>query len=68
MSDPFLQELEAQVEKLIERCEQLDSANQQLRDRESTWRSERSQLTQAQDATQVRVEAMINRLKSLEQS
>jgi cell division protein ZapB len=68
MSDPFLQELEAQVEKLIERCEQLDSANQQLRDRESIWRSERSQLTQTQDATRARVEAMINRLKSLEQS
>lgn len=68
MADPTFNTLEQQIEQLIEDYQRLQQENRQLRQREAAWKNERAQLIQTQEATRGKVEAMINRLKAMEQS
>ena len=61
-----LQYLEDKLDKLIALCSTLDKDNQSLRLRESEWASERRKLLIKNETARSKVEAMINRLKSME--
>ena len=59
--------LEHQVDQLIYRCHQLEQENRSLRTQENAWRKERGRLIEKNELARTRVEAMIKRLKALEQ-
>jgi cell division protein ZapB len=61
-----LQALEAQVDDLIQTCEQLTDENRALRDQQSTLVAERASLIEKSELARSRVEAMIARLKAME--
>jgi cell division protein ZapB len=67
MSAEQFRALEHQVDQLIYRCHQLEQENRTLRSQESTWRKERTRLIEKNELARTRVEAMIHRLKALEQ-
>ena len=74
MNEPMLSHLEAKLDQLIRECERLHEENKALqvsvdsaRERESKWTKERSRLIEKNDLARTRVEAMITRLKSLEE-
>ena len=67
MDDADLNALIEKVEKLITRCEQLQSENAALRAQQEDWQHERQQLMQKNDIARSKIEAMIGRLKALEQ-
>ncbi|WP_207061596.1 TIGR02449 family protein [Motiliproteus sp. SC1-56] len=68
MADQTFNHLEQQIERLVAEYQQLQKENRLLRQREAAWKSERAQLIQTQEATRGKVEAMINRLKAMEQN
>lgn len=67
MEHDDLQLLTAKLEQLLQRIEQLKAQNRQLRQSEQAWREERAHLIEKNEMARVRVEAMISRLKALEQ-
>ncbi|MBY4676901.1 TIGR02449 family protein [Marinobacterium arenosum] len=67
MTEHYFDALEQQIERLLARCQQLEQDNQHLRASEAQLREERARLLQINDQTRHKVEAMIQRLKSLEQ-
>jgi cell division protein ZapB len=67
MSAEQFRALEHQVDQLIYRCHQLEQENRSLRNQEASWRKERTRLIEKNELARTRVEAMIHRLKSLEQ-
>lgn len=68
MSENYFDVLESRMFQLLERCEQLEQENAELKRNETQLREERSRLLQINDQTRQKVEAMIVRLKSLEQN
>ncbi len=74
MSDPLLQTLETKLDQLIQECSRLGDENRRMRQematfktRETDWQVERSRLIEKNELAKNRVEAMISRLKSLEE-
>lgn len=67
MEDTAFQRLQQEVDQLINRCGQLHQENQRLLKREQEWKSERAQLKQLHSTTENQIEAMIQRLRALEQ-
>ena len=67
MSAEQFRALEHQIDQLIYRCHQLEQEMQALRQQEANWRKERSRLVEKNELARTRVEAMIHRLKALEQ-
>ncbi len=67
MSESDLHALERRIDELVRLCEQLVHENQALMGRHSDWASERAQLIEKTELAKSKVEAMISRLKSLEQ-
>lgn len=67
MSAEQFRALEHQIDQLIYRCHQLEQENRNLRNQESLWRKERTRLIEKNELARTRVEAMIHRLKALEQ-
>ena len=63
-----LRRLESRLDELVEVCSQLKSENRSLMERQDTLTSERAQLLQKNEQVRTRVEAMIGRLKALEQN
>ncbi len=68
MSENYFDVLESRLIQLMEHCEALERENAQLKANEAALREERSRLLQINDQTRQKVEAMIQRLKSLEQN
>lgn len=68
MSEQYFNALEEKIDLILERCSKLEQENQQLRERERSLKEERAQLSQVNEQTQSKIESMIMRLKSLEQS
>ena len=58
--------LEHKIEELIKLCKLLSRENHALKTQQSTWSGERAQLIEKNDLAKVKVEAMISRLKALE--
>jgi cell division protein ZapB len=67
MTDDLLTALETKLDQLLQLCECQQKENQQLREKETDWLRERARLIEKNELARTRVEAMITRLKSLEQ-
>lgn len=67
VDDSELTQLERRVDDLIQIVEQLKHENGSLRDSHSSLLSERASLIEKTELARSRVEAMIGRLKSMEQ-
>jgi cell division protein ZapB len=63
-----LRALEHRIEDLARICDQLKRENRLLRNQQDTWAVERAGFVERQERARSRVEAMIGRLKSLEQA
>ena len=66
--DLELKRLEKRLDELVVICRQLQDENQSLKDRQDTLMSERATLLQKNEQVRGRVEAMITRLKAMEQN
>lgn len=64
--DEDLKNLENQVDELIHACRRLQDENQSLRSGHETLLKERSKLAEKNRLARVRLESIIDRLKSLE--
>ncbi len=60
--------LERKIEELIKLCETLYSENHGLKSKESNWLLERARLIEKNELARSKIEAMIIRLKSMEQT
>lgn len=67
MDNPELQRLAAKLDELLEHHERLKAQNRLLLANERAWREERAQLIEKNELARQKVEAMISRLKALEQ-
>jgi cell division protein ZapB len=67
MESQQLKLLERKINDLIQLCEQLDRENRVLKNTAQSWQQEREQLIQKTEIARSKVEAMIIRLKALEQ-
>ena len=66
--------LEAKVDELVAHCDaliqenqQLAQKNQQLREEQQAWRDERATLVSRNDLAKAKLDAMIERLKSVDE-
>jgi cell division protein ZapB len=66
--DLELARIERRVEELVQICSQLKEENRSLRQRQEMLVAEKANLLQKNDMVRGRVEAMIERLKSMEHS
>lgn len=62
-----LKRLEKRVDALVRVCDQLQDENRSLKQRQDLLTSERANLLQKNEQVRARVEAMIGRLKAMEQ-
>ena len=62
-----LKRLEKRVDALVSVCDQLQDENNSLKQRQDVLTSERASLLQKNEQVRARVEAMIGRLKAMEQ-
>jgi cell division protein ZapB len=62
-----LKRLEKRVDALVRVCDQLQDENQSLKQRQDVLTAERATLLQKNEQVRGRVEAMIGRLKAMEQ-
>ena len=67
MFEQELKRLEKRVDALVDVCDQLQNENQSLKQRQDTLTAERATLLQKNEQVRARVEAMIGRLKAMEQ-
>ncbi len=67
MENTELQRLAAKLDELLEHHERLKAQNRLLLANERAWREERAQLIEKNELARQKVEAMISRLKALEQ-
>lgn len=66
--DLELKRLEKRLDELVLICKQLQEENGSLRDRQDMLMAERASLLQKNEQVRGRVEAMITRLKAMEQA
>jgi cell division protein ZapB len=66
--DQELRRLEGRIEELVAACRKLRSENGSLRERLESLSSERAGLLAKNEQVRTRVEAMISRLKALEEN
>ena len=62
-----LKRLEKRVDALVRVCDQLQDENKSLKQRQDVLTAERATLLQKNEQVRARVEAMIGRLKAMEQ-
>ena len=62
-----LKQLEKRVDALVRVCDQLQDENKSLKQRQDILTAERATLLQKNEQVRARVEAMIGRLKAMEQ-
>ncbi|SFM64449.1 TIGR02449 family protein [Marinobacter zhejiangensis] len=67
MEQSELQALADKLDRLIERCKKLERDNAAMRELQDDWQRERAQLIQKNDLAKNKIEAMIGRLRALEQ-
>jgi cell division protein ZapB len=66
MADNPLKELENKIEELISLCKELNRENRALKEEVASWRDERRDLMDKNELARSKVEAMINRLRTME--
>ncbi len=65
--EQLISKLDHQLDEFIALCEEYKRHNQSLKTRETQLTEERANLTRKNDMARAKVEAMISRLKALEQ-
>jgi len=68
MSEPTLESLERKLDALLDQFQRIEQENQLLKAERSAWQSERTKLIKQNELARDRVEAMIVRLRAMEQS
>lgn len=68
MEPSSIQRLSEKVDQLLEHCRELENERAELKSQQHEWQSERAKLLEKNDLARNKIEAMIGRLKSLEQS
>ena len=63
-----LKQLSEKIDLLVNKCKHLEADNAALRELQEDWQQERMKLLQKNDLARSKIEAMISRLKSLEQN
>ena len=66
MADKQLKALEQKIDQLIELCNGLNRENQALKAENASWQQERQDLIDKNELARSKVEAMINRLRTME--
>jgi cell division protein ZapB len=66
-TDPQFEDLEHKVDDLIALCAELSRENVELKAATQSWQLERQQLVDKNELARTRVQAMISRLKAMEQ-
>lgn len=66
MADNQLHVLEQKIDELIALCDQLNRENRALKADSAGWQRERQDLMDKNELARTRVEAMINRLRTME--
>lgn len=66
MSEMDYKALELKVNQLIDLCRKLDAQNNTLMQEKSNWKAERAHILQQKEEARSKVEAMITRLKAME--
>ena len=66
MADKQLKALEQKIDQLIELCNELNRENQALKAETAGWQQERKDLIDKNELARSKVEAMINRLRTME--
>jgi cell division protein ZapB len=66
MADNPLKDLENKIDDLISLCQQLNRENQALKTEVAGWRDERKDLLDKNELARSKVEAMIDRLRTME--
>ena len=66
MAESPLQALEGKIDELISLCAELNRENQQLKAENAGWQQEKQDLIDKNDLARSKVEAMIDRLRSME--
>jgi len=66
--DHELQRVEKRLDELVVICKQLQEENRSLKQRQDSLIEDRATLLQKNEQVRGRVEAMINRLKAMEQA
>lgn len=66
MDDKTIEMFESQIEALIQRCEELMTENQLLKENEQKHEDEKKVLIQRNESAATKISAMIARLKTLE--
>ena len=67
MADTQLKKLENKIDELISLCGDLNRENQSLKADSANWLNERQSLVDKSDLAKTKVEAMLKRLKLMEQ-
>lgn len=68
MPENELEKLEQRINELVALCKQLREENRSLQRKQEQMNNERAQLIQRNELVRARVEAMVSRLKSMEQN
>ena len=66
MADSSLKELEHKIDELIALCKELNRENRALKADNAGWRDERRDLMDKNELARSKVEAMIDRLRTME--
>jgi len=67
VTEQELRKLEVRLDELVTSIERLKQENRSLRDQQDNLVSDRANLIEKNEMAKTRVEAMINRLKAMEQ-
>ncbi len=67
VTEQELRKLEVRLDELVNSIERLKEENRSLRDQQDSLVTERANLIEKNEMAKTRVEAMINRLKAMEQ-
>lgn len=66
MSEMDYKALELKINQLIDLCRKLDAQNKTLMQEKANWKTERAKILQQKEEARSKVEAMITRLKAME--
>ncbi len=66
MAENPLKALEQKIDELIALCNELNRENQQLKAENAGWQQERQDLIDKNELARTKVEAMIDRLRTME--
>ncbi len=67
MKEPDFIALDQKIAYLVDLCQKLQTENRRLQQQEKSWRMEKAQLMEKNDLARSRIEAMLGRVRALEQ-